>query len=200
MANLWPRIIPRTAEEARALQGASFERRLKNLERQSAAQIQKASVSLSGSPLIGSITSSGATEVSGSGLEVSIPDTDAVVLCMLRATIDVTTAASADIRIGVFEATDLPFASKIALVSFDSNSTGAPDTIYTGYPFANQFITGAANSASSFRGPAYQNPYWRGEAGATPTAGLNNYRLHYWRESGTGTGEIHSIDWSVIVL
>ena len=204
MGTLWPRIIAKSPEEAQALQAASFDRRLKNLERRNAAQLQKASVTLSGSPLVSGINSSSATEIDGAGLEVYVADTDSIVLCCLTARLDITSGSTTKIRIGVFEATDIPFADKLTLVELEGDSTGTPAVAFTGHSIASIDSLGPGGPgahARSWRGAVYQNPYWRVDTvAAVPTPGLQEYRLSYWRDTGSGTGEILDLTWSVIVL
>jgi hypothetical protein len=201
--SIWPRVVGRTPEERQAIRTKDMERRLDNLERNKANQIQKGFVTLTGSPLVGGISSSTKTEISNSGIEVQVPETTNIVLVSVAAQCDVTTAASATLRIGVFESTDFSITNSQPLVEWTATSSDSAGWVFTGFPVSNLFPTAGPPPfpGSSRQGAAFQNPYWSGDAGlVAPTAGTRNYRLSYWRQAGSGTARILDIRYALLVF
>jgi hypothetical protein len=153
-----------------------------------------------GTPLIDNITSSTAATISSSALTVNVPEDDALVLVMAQATVDVSSAASARVSLGLSEPTDIATTDKLSLADYQGVSTDDVEIIFSGYPFADLSAPTALSRSS--RGPAPMNPYWRRIGGMpiVPTVGNRTYSLTYWRDSGTGTGRIWDFQFIVIVL
>jgi hypothetical protein len=182
-----------------------LERRLDVLERANTRTPQVAHVGLTGSPLVGGITTNTATVISGMTVTVEVPVLATVVLVSATTELAASTAASATVRIGLEEATDFPAANKHPLMeAVVDNTMPLPSRIFTGTELEQPTTNNGAN-VKSFQEAHFLNPY--GKFGAEqapttpePTPGTRTYRLTRWREAGTGTGQVWSAYLWVIVL